>query len=82
METPYFEHDIKAYMQWLLINNPDSYVFVATQMWKPKDAVKPFTSGSCTSSNCFGTTGCHKATQNGECECAGPNGPCVWVPAT
>lgn len=36
--------------------------------------------GTCTSQNCSGTTGCHPTTPNGDCECSGPNGPCVWVP--
>lgn len=85
MEIPFFGEDVDGYLKWLHANDLKSFKFVVFRMACDRLAlnggVHTDSGGSCTSSNCSGTTGCTAKTTNGYCACQGPDGPCVWVPA-
>jgi hypothetical protein len=87
IEMPYFDEDVDGYLNRLYNYSTELFTFVTARMASDRlgltvPGAHVDTGGSCTSSNCFGTTGCTPTTKNGYCACSGPNGPCVWVPGT
>lgn len=84
LDNPFFGDDVDGYLKWLHTKNLRDFKFVVYRMALARlgldGGVNTDSGGTCTSQNCFGTTGCHAATTNGSCQCSDPN-HCVWVPA-
>lgn len=84
LDAPFFGDDVDGYLKWLHTNNISAFKFVVYRMSLDRLGLKGAhidSGGSCTSTNCTGTTGCTAKTTNGYCACQGPDGPCTWVPA-